>query len=406
MKLLYVTHHRRSKTAARSGPLAREMARRGHEVTVICVAERERWRTREVMCDGVRWVEAPDWLWGRLRSGWDLWSIVRRLQWLRGRRFDLIHCFETRPATIIPVLYFAKRYPADLVIDWNDWWGRGGLISELRPKWYQVVFGGIETFFEEHYRPLARATTVISSALAERAVALGVPRESIFRVQGGVDPAFFKVLPREQYRDAFDLEADAFILGFSAADVITDLRYVLEEFAMAAAKEPDMLLVITGNKAEGFDRLVVDLGITSRVRHLGYLPYQSLPNALSCCDAFLLPFLNRISNVGRWPHKVGEYMSMGRPIVANAVGDLPELFHKADIGIMADTRRGAFAEAILKIKRDPVLRESMGRNARMLAEREYIWPKIADRMEEAYEYVLSRRPQAGGRNHGPGDLGR
>lgn len=390
MRLLYVTHHRRTRTVARPEAWARELARRGYAVTLMCLGDTERWRTRESERDGIHWVETPDLLWGRMRSGWDPMSAIRRVQWLRGRHYDLVHCFETRPATIFPVLHYIRRHPTPVVIDWNDWWGRGGLIKDLRPIWYQVLFGRVETFFEEHYRSRAVATTVISRALADRAVSLGVPRETIFRIQGGVDPSYFRVLPTTAYRERYGLPKNAFILGFAAADATMDMEYVLDEVALASAGDPEMLLLITGRKPPRFDQMLDRRGMRDRVRHLGFVPYADLPVSLSCADVFLLPFLNRISNVGRWPHKVGEYMSLGRPVVTNAVGDLAELFAKGEFGMLAGTARGEFANAIRFLKATASARQQMGRNARSWAEREFAWPRIVDRVEQCYRFVGER----------------
>src|SRR5439155_27006393 len=92
---------------------------------------------------------------------------------------------ESRPATIHPVLGSLRRRPVPLVMDWIDWWAGGGLITEQRPWWYRKIFGGIETWYEEHFRTRADATTVISHGLRDRAVKVGVHAESIFWIPNG-----------------------------------------------------------------------------------------------------------------------------------------------------------------------------------------------------------------------------
>ncbi|NKB15907.1 MAG: glycosyltransferase family 4 protein, partial [Sphingomonadales bacterium] len=61
---------------------------------------------------------------------------------------------------------------------------------------------------------------------------------------------------------------------------------------------------------------------------LGKVPYKELPSVLPAADLFLLPYPNKIVNVGRWPNKIGDYMAVGRPTVANPVGELNELFQR------------------------------------------------------------------------------
>ncbi len=389
MNLLFVAHHQRWKTELRSAAWARELARRGHQVTLLCTHPTRRLRASETVWEGVRVVEQPDLLIGSMRSGWDPWSTLRRAIFLRGRRYDLVHAFETRPATIHPVRTLLRRAPAPLVMDWNDWWGRGGLISERRPRWYQILFGALETWYEEHFRTLADHTTVISSALARRAESLGVDPKTITVIPGGVNPAAFAQVPPLAERHRFGLPADRFVLMFAAADAAMDLDLVIGAVALAARRVPNLLLVLTGRRPPQFEALVRGADIGDRVVHLGFLPYGELPRALSCADVFLLPLRDTVANRGRWPHKIGEYMACGRATVANPVGDLGELLDTERVGLAADPTPEAMAEAIVRLHGAPELRETMGRTARRVAETRFAWPVIVDRVEQAYEQAIA-----------------
>ncbi len=104
-----VSHHRRFKATWRTVQIARELVLRGHRVTVICIADTRHVGLVEYVEEGVVMVESPDLLFGKLRSGWDPWTTLRRMQYLKNRDYDLVHAFETRPATIYPILNLMKR---------------------------------------------------------------------------------------------------------------------------------------------------------------------------------------------------------------------------------------------------------------------------------------------------------
>src|SRR5437016_4768049 len=197
LKILFVTHQRRSRIHARAFPWAAALAARGHVVDVMCHADRERWRTRYEETSGVRIIHNPDMLVGALRQGWDPICAGRRafLLFREKRPYHIIHCLDTRPAVVLPSLAYARAQGTAIVSDWIDWWGRGGLITERRPLWYRALFGGFETFFEERFRKKLDGLTTISSALLERGVRLGVPRERCLRVPGGADLATFSTIP-------------------------------------------------------------------------------------------------------------------------------------------------------------------------------------------------------------------
>lgn len=384
MNLLFLTHHRRFKTFARPGLFARLMQDQGHRVTVLCIADTARLRTSEETVDGVRYLEVADLLPGQLRSGWDPVSILRRTRVIRKERFDAIHLFETRPATIYPALAHHREHGTPLVMDWNDWWGRGGLIRELRPRWYQLLFEGFETYYEEHFRTRACVTTVISHALGRRAQSLGVPENRIHWIPGAADLKRFQPLDSAHARQQLGLPARDFLLGFSAMDVVHDAPLVFAAVARVIRTLPQARLLMTGRSTPALTELARQHGLTDHFTHLGLLPYEQLPYALAAADVLLLPFTDRISNLGRWPNKVGDYLASGRPVVTNPVGEMKELFADAQGGLLAEESPAAFAEAILTLAHDPALRTCLCGQARQLAERELTFERMTQRLLAAY----------------------
>jgi len=387
MRILLINHQRRFKASWRSVKLAAELARRGHQPTVLCIADTARFASKTVMQDGVEIVESPDLLPGRLRSGWDLWDCLWRARFLKRREFDLIHAFESRPATIHPVLGALRRRSVPLVMDWIDWWGRGGLITEQRPWWYRKMFGGIETWYEEHFRTRADATTVISHGLLDRAVKLGVPAESIFWIPNGCSPQ--DAAPDvAACRAKFQLPPDAFVVGFSALDVTLGLELILRALRLLAQSHPNALLMMTGKLTPEMTRQFAEMGIADRVRHLGFVSDADFPRALACADVFAVPFIDKPANWGRWPGRVNEYFVLGKPIVTNPVGEMKTLLTQHEVGLLAAERPEDFAEKLGRLAADAPLRARFGENARHLAATGLQWKAIVDRLEDAYGFAI------------------
>src|SRR5690606_22638841 len=142
-------------------------------------------RIREEDSEGVRVVEMPDLWWGPARTGWAPYNTLRRIRHVRSSTFDLVHAFASRPAAVLPALRVAADTDAPLVMDWADWWGRGGRIQERSGWLVRTLFGPVETWFEESFRKRATAATVICTALEERLRAMGFPGERILRLPNG-----------------------------------------------------------------------------------------------------------------------------------------------------------------------------------------------------------------------------
>ena len=228
-RILMICHQRLFKAWLRPGILARGLVEKGHRVTMMVVADEARFRFKRSIIDGVDVIETPDLTSGRLRSGWNPVSVWRRTRCVRrlDSDYDLIHLFETRPATIYPGLAVQRRLNVPLFIDWIDWWGRGGLIEINRPAWYRFLFERMETYYEEHFRTRADASTVMCHGLVERAVGLGVARETILHLRNGADHERFRPRAVAEVRAQLGLAPDAFIAGFASLDSFFDLEPVL-----------------------------------------------------------------------------------------------------------------------------------------------------------------------------------
>lgn len=363
----------------------------GHEVTLLCISDAARLGIKERFIDGVRYVEMPDLLPGKLRTGWDPWDGFNRWLWLRKNfDFDLVHAFETRPATIHPLQLAMRKQKIPLVIDWIDWWGRGGIITTNRPQWYQVLFGAFETFYEEHFRTMADATTVICTALGHRAEGLGVHPDSIFKVPIGADMETIPYVDSYTYRADFGLSTTDRIALFSAMDATMDVELVFDAAKKVKEKCPSFRLVMTGNGADSLTKQAVGKGIGDVFIHLGRLPQEDFVKALTCADVFLLPFADKIYNRGRWPCKIGDYLAAGRPIISNPVGEVREIMQKHQVGVLTKFTPEAFAEGILQILNDPEQAAKMGRAARQVAETDLAWDGIIDELERSYDYARRR----------------
>ena len=106
---------------------------------------------------------------------------------VRERPFDLIHAFENRPVVLGPMLYLQQTRRLPLVIDWCDWFGKGGSVEERPDSLAKTVLRPVETFFEERFRHRADGTTVINSVLRQKAIELGVAADSILLLPNGAE---------------------------------------------------------------------------------------------------------------------------------------------------------------------------------------------------------------------------
>ncbi|MCC6795119.1 MAG: glycosyltransferase family 4 protein [Candidatus Hydrogenedentes bacterium] len=394
LRILLVSNHRRFKINFRAFPWAYELAARGHDVDVMCHADTERWRTHIEHVNGFRIIESPDMLVGALRQGWDPICAWRRraLLFRENKQYDIIHCLDTRLAVVLPALAYARKKQIPIVSDWIDWWGRGGLIKERRPLWYQWLFAPIEVHFEEAYRNKLDGLTTISHALMERGIKLGIERKRCLVIPGGANiRAFAEVPPKSESRSMLGIPEDVPVVCFSGLDVLIDLPLAVQAFELLLKRDPRTIMLLAGPAEHDVSGMVSCESVMANVKALGPVPYKQLPKYLAAADLFLMPYSNKVSNVGRWPNKIGDYMCVGRPTISNPVGEVKWLFERYDIGALADPTPQAMADAAVAYLDDPERASRAGEVARETAYTVFAWDKLIVNLERYYFDLLDGR---------------
>jgi len=388
VRILYIVHNtawRGGGTFYRALHLGRYMARRGHAVTLLATSETEQLRFRSQRVEALRLVESPDLLRGSLRSGWDPWNTLRRVVWVGSRPFDLVHAFESRPTVIYPALWARRRWQARLVMDWCDWFGRGGSVAE-RPSWaVRHVLGPAETFYEEAFRTRADGSTVINNQLRKRAVGLGVPEETILRLPQGSDVENIRPLDKAQARQRLGLPQGRFIIGYLGQLFRSDARLLADAFSCLPRERCECLLLLIGNRTAEVRSLVET---PAAVLETGYVSADALNQYLGACDLFWLPMSDTLANRGRFPSKINDYIAAGRPTIATAVGDVVDLFDRHRVGWLARPDAEDIAQWTVVVKGDPATLQEMGHSARETAQRYYAWETLVERLDRFYTSVM------------------
>jgi glycosyltransferase involved in cell wall biosynthesis len=363
---------------------ARELVARGHRVTLATISETRLLRPEVLEIESVHVVKTPDLGVGRARTGWDPWDALFRTLRFARERFDVVHGFDCRPVVLGPSLglHFLRGVP--WVSDWADWWGRGGAISE-RQSWVgRVAFSPVETFLEERFRGLANQVTVTSSALQQRAIALGIRPDRVHRVPSGANVTTIQVEDARACRVELGLPVDAPVACF-VGFVQYDLELVIRAFAVARAKVPDARLILVGPHHPEAARVAEQLGMGGAILDVGTQPFSRVPRHLGAADVLLMPVSDNLMNRARGPIKLGDYLAAGRAVLANPVGDLTDVFQADEVGALAGDSPEAYGGALAELLRDRARCARLGSAARKVAESKYAWRLQAPRLEAVYD---------------------
>lgn len=174
---------------------------------------------------------------------------------------------------------------------------------------------------------------------------------------------------------------DVAAYGFRRRDAVQPLLFWMRSFHDLYAPEMavrvlarvrrvhgNATLVMAGpdkGREDAVRTLAADLGLSGAVRFAGFLDLDGKRREGSGADIFLNT--NRVDNQ---PVSVLEACAMGLPVVATAVGGIPDLLVHEETGLLVpagDDR--AMAEAVLRLVAEPGLAGRLSSNGRRLAER-------------------------------------
>ncbi len=389
MKILFIGLNQTGvATFWRMFQFGRHLVQLGHDVTICCTAPKRKLGIKEFERDGVKIVETPDLLWGALRSGWDPWQIINRIWWLRGRSFDLVHAFETRPTVIFPALFAKHVLNIPLFLDWCDWFGRGGSVEERTNPFHRVTMRVVDTFFENRFRRVAVGTTVICDLLEQKATQAGVPKADILQLKDGANHQELVPLDQNECRAELGLPQDGYLIGYVGQIYPSDAQLLAASFDLLCKLRSDVYLVGIGYVNRPIKEMVAE---PEKVILSGQIPYENLNLWIASCDLCWLPYQDSGTNRGRWPMKLNDYMAVGKPTVATAVGDVTQVINSHKVGILAVSTADDLATKVDGLLSNPSLTAELGKNARHTAETVFDWLKLSQQLADFYEEKLEGR---------------
>ena len=201
-------------------------------------------------------------------------------------------------------------------------------------------------------------------------------------VPEGIDTDRYRPQSSQRLRDALGLEGKHVLLyvGFSTP------RKGLEYLGPALdSLGPDCRLLIVGKWERGYrERFYRSLSQHSRgkVLEAGYVPDEDMPSYYSLADILVLPSL--LEGFGL---PLVEAMACETPVVATAVGSIPEVVGDAGLLVPAMDSQ-ALGEALQKLLNDEQLRRTLGTRGRKRAQRIYSKEQMVARTLEVYHAYL------------------
>jgi glycosyltransferase involved in cell wall biosynthesis len=152
------------------------------------------------------------------------------------------------------------------------------------------------------------------------------------------------------------------------------------------ASHPVQALIVGGGRRQAEMRqLAASLGLGESVHFLGQR--RDVPDLLHAMDVFVLPSYSEGVSLA-----LLEAMAAGLPVIATAVGGLPEVVADGETGwLIPPQDAAALAGALVRLLADPALAQRLGANARDHVREHYSLDRQGREINEIFGGLVEKK---------------
>jgi len=369
MRILILSQYYPPEPIPKPADLAHELARRGHEVSVLTgvpnyptgrLAPGYRARllhTEHV--DGLLVTRTYEFPYHGTNAPLRLWNyatfmLSAPLGALRLGRFDAIYVWHPPLSVGVAAWLVGRITRAPFVYDVQDIWPDAAVLSGLfKPGLVVNLMRRLERFV---YRRAAHLLVVTDGA-RENLMGKGVPPDRVTALPQWVDDRAFDTPDAASVAAARATCGDdgRFLVLFTGnIGLVQGLETVVDAAALLRDAGTRVVFVGDGADRARLEARVRELALESVVGFVDRRPASDMPAFMAAADALLVHL--RASELSRLviPSKTGTYLASGRPIVMAMEGAAADLVREAGAGICVEAANpGALANAIRELMAMP-----------------------------------------------------
>ncbi len=306
---------------------------------------------------------------GKYSRQWWKKSLEKFLELNSNEEFDAIFSessgalsvlkYKVRHNLKIPIVF---RMPGTAIRD---------AISQLKQKIsIRSILSAIKNFIfsfrDKRWIKLTDAVITCSDEVTNSIIEhLKVPKEKVYTILNGVDTDLFNPeIDTLSLKRELDIPEESKIIScVTRLKKEKGIHTLLKSFQKITTQKPDIFLIIvgSGNYQDELKKLSKKLNIENKVKFVGEITHENLPQYYAFSDIFVLPTLAKEG----LPWTVIEAMSCGKPVIASEIGGIPQMIKDGINGLLVEPGNvKKLTEKISFLLDNKETREKLSKNAR------------------------------------------
>jgi len=224
------------------------------------------------------------------------------------------------------IIYFvlSKVYGFRIILSYAEYY------PGIKKKWFQVRRMFNEALFDRYAPLLVDAVFPISEFLIGH-LKEGYPNKKYLKIPVLTD--------FERYDDVEVLNEQPYFLFCGAANYKEIIIFIIDAFALLNNTSAFLYLVINGdeNNIIEIKKYISNNPKKDKIKLVSKLTEKQLYSYYKNAIALLIPLRPTIQDRARFPHKIGEYLASGNPVISTNYGEVTYYFKDMENMLIADS---------------------------------------------------------------------
>lgn len=354
--------------------ICRELAKRGHEVTVLTADEPSReyymladYAPKEEMYEGFRIKRFP----AGLHFG-NMLLIPDLMPFLLRSDFDLINSHEFfAPCSFYSAIASKVKKTSLVVTQHNDQLFKSSSKNLL-------YFANARTVGWSSLRQ-AKKIIALTRAIRSHLLLFGVPSEKICVIPNAIDTETFAPGKQNLLKEKWGINSPVVLYVGRFAEV-KGINYLLKAFPRVLGAVPEAKLILIGGGPLDKELREYEKKLHGHVFCMPFVPNDIMPYFYAGCDVVVLPSIEE-----RFGNVTLEAMACGKPVVGSCIGGMLDTIVHNETGLHIQPGNSVqISDSLIRILKNDSLRDALGKNARKKALKDFSYDVVIKQVEKVY----------------------
>ncbi|OWW27017.1 hypothetical protein B4Q04_04890 [Zobellia sp. OII3] len=160
---------------------------------------------------------------------------------------------------------------------------------------------------------------------------------------------------------------------------------------IADNEETKLYMIVSGGSVKETEDLQAEVNKqykTAPIKLFSNIPYSELVQLYVNAIALLIPLRPTVQDRARFPHKIGEYLASGNPVITTDIGEVKNYFEHGKTALIANSyNMDAFSKEMKFIIENPIKSKEIGLQGQEMGRREFDYRTLGENMWEFVENI-------------------